>query len=149
MSVEENIKTVRTWVEGGWNNGNLGLVDEMYLPDYVIHDPSAPDFPGGSEAFKGFVSMFRTAMPDFHMVVEDAIGQGDKVAWRFTVTGTQQGELFGIPPTGKPASVSGQVYSRFENGKWAEDYVNWDTLGMLQQLGVIPVPGAEPAGVGH
>src|SRR5437868_1763539 len=99
MSAEKNKETIRQWVEGGWNNGNLGLVDEMYLPDYAIHDPSAPNVPTGREAFKGFVTTFRTAMPDFHMTVEDLVAAGDKVAWRFTVTATQTGELMGIPPT--------------------------------------------------
>jgi predicted ester cyclase len=67
------------------------------------------------------------------------IAEGDKVVWRWRITGTHRGELNGIPPTGKPISITGIVISRFAGGKWAEDYVNWDTLGMLQQIGVVPV----------
>jgi steroid delta-isomerase-like uncharacterized protein len=129
---------VEQWVEGGWNNGDLALVDEFYAPDYTIHDPTAPDFPGGREAFKGYVTTLRTGLPDIHFTVEDLIEQGDKVVWRFVARGTHQGNLLGIPPTGRPGTVSGIVISRFAGGKWTEDWVNWDTLGMLQQFGVIP-----------
>ena len=147
MSAEQNKAMVRRWVDGGWNSGDLSLVDEMYAPNYMIHDPSQPDFSGGAEAFKGFVSAFRAGLPDIHFKVEELVAEGDMVAWRFTTTGTHEGELLGIPPTGKRTMVTGLVISRFEGGKWAEDYVNWDTLGMLQQLGAIPAPQEEPAGV--
>jgi steroid delta-isomerase-like uncharacterized protein len=129
---------VEQWVEGGWNNGDLALVDEFYAPDYTIHDPTAPDFPGGREAFKGYVTTLRTGLPDIHFTVEDLIEQGDKVVWRFVARGTHQGNLLGIPPTGRPGTVSGIVISRFAGGKWTEDWVNWDALGMLQQFGAIP-----------
>jgi steroid delta-isomerase-like uncharacterized protein len=129
---------VEQWVESGWNNGDLALVDEFYAPDYTIYDPTAPDFPGGREAFKGYVTTLRTGLPDIHFTIEDVIEQGDKVVWRFVACGTHQGNLMGIPPTGRPGTVSGIVINRFAGGKWTEDWVNWDTLGMLQQFGVIP-----------
>jgi predicted ester cyclase len=69
------------------------------------------------------------------------VAEGDKVAWRATTRGTHRGDLMGIPPTGKPIEVSSIIVSRFDNGKWAEDWVLIDMLGMLQQLGVIPTPG--------
>src|SRR5207237_4031765 len=145
MSTETNRAVVYRWVEGGWNKGNLDLVDEMYAPNYTLHDPSAPGFPGGTEAFKGFVTTFRTALPDIHFTIDDTIAQGNMVVWRFTARATHLGPLMGIPPTGKSATVTGIVISRFdENGKWAEDYINWDTLGMLQQIGVVPMPENEP-----
>ncbi len=139
MSIEANRSTVYKWAEGGWNNGNLDLVDEMFSPNYMIHDPSAPGFPGGTEAFKGFVNGFRTALPDVHCTVEDTIAEGNTVVWRWTMRGTHLGSLMGIPPTGKYAVVTGIVMSRFDgDGKWAEDYINWDTLGLLQQIGAVP-----------
>lgn len=138
MSAEQNKSIVRRWVEGGWNQGNLALVDELYAADYMIHDPSAPDFPGGHAAFKQFVTTLRTAFPDIHVTVADMMAEGDKVTWRWTITGTHTGDLKGIPPTGKPIRITGIVLSRFALGKWAEDYVNWDTLGMMQQIGVVP-----------
>jgi steroid delta-isomerase-like uncharacterized protein len=142
MSTEMYKDIVRRWVADGWNQGNLALVDEMYSPNYTMHDPSLPNqMLVGTEAFKGFVSAFRTAMPDFHFTIEDLVAEGDKIAWRFTATGTQKGELMGIPPTGNKGTATGSVISRFENGQWTEDWVNWDTLGFLQQLGVIPKMG--------
>ena len=139
MSAEQNKAIVSRWVAGGWNTGDLSLVDEFYA-DYTLHSPGMPDVQG-TEAFKAFVTMYRTAFPDIHFTLEDMVAEGDKVAWRATTRGTHQGELMGIPPTGKPIVVSSSIVSRFENGKWAEDWVLIDMLGMLQQLGVIPVPG--------
>ena len=138
MSAEQNKSIVYRWVEGGWNGGYLALVDELYTIDYMIHDPSTPNFPGGHAAFKQFVSNLQAGYPDIHVTIEDMMAEGDKVVWRWHITGTHTGELMGIPPTGRPISITGIVISRFANGKWAEDYVNWDTLGMLQQIGVVP-----------
>ena len=120
MGAEQNKAIVSRWVEGGWNNGDLSLVDEFYA-DYTFHSPGMPDM-HGTEA------------------LEDMLAEGDRVAWRATTRGTHRGELMGIPPTGKPIVVSSSIVSRFENGKWAEDWVLIDMLGMLQQLGVIPAP---------
>ncbi|MCB9079463.1 MAG: ester cyclase [Anaerolineaceae bacterium] len=139
MSAEQLKAIVSRWVEGGWNQGQLALVDELYTTDYMIHDPSTPDFPGGQAAFKQFVADLRTGLPDIQVKIEDIMAEGDKVVWRWRITGTHAGNLKGIPPTGRPVVITGIVLSRFANGKWAEDYVNWDTLGMLQQIGVVPV----------
>lgn len=132
---------VERWVERGWNNGDLAMIDECYAPDYTLHDPSTPNLPGGPEGFKGYVTTLRTGIPDLHFTLEDLIEQGDKVVWRFVARGTHQGDLLGIPPTGKAATIHGIVISRFVGSTWTEDWVNWDTLGMLQQLGVIPTNG--------
>jgi len=140
MSTAQNKSIVQRWVEGGWNQGNLALVDELFAADYMIHDPQAPDFPGGHAAFKQFVTNLRTGFPDIHVTIEDMMAEGDKVVWRWRITGTHTGELMGIPPTGRPVTMTGIVISRFVNDKWAEDYVNWDTLGMLQQIGAVPAP---------
>jgi predicted ester cyclase len=75
--------------------------------------------------------------------VEEVVAEGNRVAGRFTMRGTHAGTLFGIPATGKAVGVGVMVIARFdEAGKWVEDWANWDQLGMLQQLGVIPAPAA-------
>jgi predicted ester cyclase len=74
------------------------------------------------------------------MTIEDIVAEGDRVAIRFTAGGTQDGELFGIPPTHRRGIVPGMIFARFEDGKWAEDSFVWDQFGMLQPLGVIPQP---------
>ncbi len=90
--------------------------------------------------------MYRSAFPDLQATVEDQVAEGDKVASRFTFRGTHRGELAGIPPTGNQVEVTGIVISRIEGGKGAEDWSNYDALGMMQQLGVVPPPG-QGAGV--
>ena len=73
-------------------------------------------------------------------MLEDMIAEGDKVAVRFTLRGTHGGDLMGIPPTGKPVAVTGIDINRIADGKIAERWANFDALGLMQQLGVIPTP---------
>jgi predicted ester cyclase len=84
------------------------------------------------------------AFPDVRFTINDQFADGDKVATRWTVTGTNKGALMGIPPTGKHSTVSGITIDRYQNGKAIESFTNWDTLGMFQQLGVVPM--LAPAG---
>jgi predicted ester cyclase len=84
--------------------------------------------------------MFRAGYSDAQITVDDQIAEGDKVASRWTGRGTHDGELMGIAPTGKHVAVAGLTISRVENGRVVEEWTNWDTLGMLQQLGAIPAP---------
>jgi steroid delta-isomerase-like uncharacterized protein len=139
MSAEQNKAIVRRWVEGGWNGGDLDLVDELYAQDYTLNDPAMPVH--GREGFKQYVTMYRSVFPDLRFTLEDLVAEGDKVAWRLTARGTHKGALMGIPPTDKQVAISAIVVSRFDNGKWAEDWLNIDMLGMLQQIGAIPAPG--------
>src|SRR5215208_692531 len=89
-----------------FEQGNIDLLDELLAPDYVNHTPATPDLPTGPEGVKGVVSMFRSAMPDLKVVIEDMIAEGDKVATRYTLEGTHEGELFGVPPTGRRLRAS-------------------------------------------
>ena len=96
-----------------------------------------------SEALKQYVSTYRNAFPDLHFTIDDLVAEGDKVVWRFTSKGTHQGNFMGLPPTGKTSIVTGMVLFRLENSRIVEAYVNFDTLGLLQQLGIIPMPRAQ------
>jgi predicted ester cyclase len=78
------------------------------------------------------------AFPDFHITVDEMIAEGDKVAARWTATLTHEGEFMGIPPTGVQATISGMVIYRFADGKIVEIWHIGDSLGLLQQLGVVP-----------
>ena len=140
MSTEENKAVVRRLLDV-WEQGNIDLIDELLAPDYVNHSPATPEQPTGPEGLKGVVSIFRSAIPDLKMVVEDMIAEGDKVVLRYTLEGTHEGELFGIPPTGKQLSVKGIAVERVSDGKIREHWRVTDELGMMQQLGVIPEPG--------
>jgi hypothetical protein len=84
--------------------------------------------------------MMRIAFPDFRFELEDLIAEGDEVAVRLSVSGTHRGEMMGMAPTGKGVTASGIEVFRFQNGKIAEHWAAFDALGMLRQIGVIPVP---------
>src|SRR2546430_2416084 len=99
MSTEENKATDRHLTEEGWNRGNTALFDELLAANYIGHDPSGPIH--GPEGFKQLYATYRTAFPDTHLTIEDQIAEGDKVVTRWTATGTNQGSLMGLPPSGK------------------------------------------------
>jgi steroid delta-isomerase-like uncharacterized protein len=141
---EENKALVRRQEEELFGGGNLDVADEIYAPDYVGHDPSNPEDVRGLEAAKQAASDYRQAFPDLRVTVEDLIAEGDRVAARLRFRGTHLGELNGIPPTGRRVDCTGIVISRIEEGKIAEDWANFDDLGMMQQLRVIPEPGQRP-----
>jgi steroid delta-isomerase-like uncharacterized protein len=140
MSLEGNKAIVRRLFQEAWNRGNLNVVDELLTTNYVFHEPISGDIrgPGG---YKQFVTVYRTGAPDIHFTIEDQVAEGDKVVTRYTTTGTHQGNFMGIAPTGKRLRVTGIAIVRFEGGKIAEDWVNWDALGLMQQLGVVPPLG--------
>jgi steroid delta-isomerase-like uncharacterized protein len=141
---EENKTVVRRFLEEIFTAGNLELVDELFAPDYVLHDPVVPDEVSGPEGMKRYVSMYRAAYPDTHFTIEDQIAEGDEVVTRWTGQGTHEGELMGISPTGKQVTVTGIEVDRVVDGKMQETWVNYDALGMMQQLGVVPAPEQGP-----
>jgi len=138
MSTDSNKALVRRWIEAGWNAGNPGLIDTLYSPNVVQHDPNSPVPVTSSEALKQYVSGFLTAFPDLHFAIDDLLAEGDKVLWRFTAQGTHNGPLMTIPPSGERITVTGMALFRVANDTIAEVWVNVDTLGMLQSIGAIP-----------
>jgi steroid delta-isomerase-like uncharacterized protein len=138
MSAEESKTIVRRLLEEPWTD--LDVVDELVDESYVGHDPSLPEELHGPQGFKDNVSMFRAAYSDARITVDDQIAEGDTVASRWTGRGTHDGELMGVPASGKHVTVSGIVVSRVANGKVVEEWTNWDTLGMLRQIGAVPAP---------
>ena len=145
MPAEENKAVTRRFLEEIFTAGNLALVEELFAPDYVLHDPSVPQEVRGPEGMRQYVAMYRAAYPDTHFTIEDQIAEGDEVVTRWTGQGTHQGELMGIAPTGRAVTVTGIELDRIVGGKIEETWVNYDALGMMQQLGVVPSP--EQAGV--
>jgi steroid delta-isomerase-like uncharacterized protein len=135
---EENKAITRRFLEEIFAGGNLELVDELFAPNFVLHDPSVPQEVRGIEAMKQYITMYRTAYPDTHFTIEDQIAEGDRMVTRWTGQGTHQGELMGIPPTGTGVTVTGIEIDRIAGGRIEETWVSYDALGMMQQLGVIP-----------
>jgi len=140
---DANKQTARRIIEEGFSQGRFELADEAIGADAVDHDPQNP-FPDerGPESFKRSASMYREAFPDLKLEVEEQVAEGDLVVSRWSSSGTNEGEMMGMPATGKHASVSGISIDRFQDGKIVETWTNWDTLGLMQQLGVVPQPQA-------
>lgn len=140
---EENKTIARRWMEELWSQGNASVADEIIASTYTVHDPGTPGRMGGIEGEKATVAMYRTVFPDLRFTMEEVIGEGDRVVIRWITRGTHRGELRGMAPTGKTVEITGISILRIVNGKIAEHRLNWDTLGMLHQLGV-----SSPAGEG-
>ena len=138
MSLEKNKTAALRIPLEVFNKGNLNIADEVMAADYIEHAPLPP----GVAGFKLFVPAFRSAFPDFQYTVDDVIAEGDKVAVRLTAHGTQKGEFASLPASGKQATWSEIHITDMADGKIVEHWVVQDQLGMMQQLGLIPAPGA-------
>jgi steroid delta-isomerase-like uncharacterized protein len=117
-----------------WNQGNLAAADDLFADDFINHDPN----PGGVaelEGYRRWVLKWRAAFPDYHVEIHDLIAEGDKVAARYTVTGTHQGELFGVAATGIQVTMKGINIYRLDHGKIVEVHRSYDLLGVGQQVG--------------
>ena len=139
MSTEENKTRLRRVFDEGINQKQLDVFDELLAPNYVNYNMPAP-VPGPA-GFKQVIGMFHMAFPDMHITIEDEFGEGDKVGTRGYITGMHKGEFMSIPATNKPVKVTYIDLWRVENGKFVENWVQMDMLGLMQQLGVVPAPG--------
>ena len=142
---EVNKTIVRRLFEEVWNKGNLSVADELFTPNCEHHDASSPDFGRGPESEKKRATLYRTAFPDLRLTIEDIIAEGETVIARWSCRGTHKGDLSGIAPTGKQVTISGVSIARFSGSKMAEGWINWDALGLMQQLGVVPELGKAKA----
>ena len=132
---EANKALVRRWFEEVWNQGRVESIDELYAADGRVH--GLGDLPPGPPGFKPFHAAYRNAFPDMHLVLEDVIAEGDKVAYRWTATATHRGDGLGFAATDRPAQFSGMGFVRIRNGKLVEGWNNFDQFGLMQQLGVV------------
>ena len=134
MSTEENKTIVRRFMTEILQNGNMSLVDQLCAPNYVNRMTGQ-----GIDSFKQIGGLMKSAIPDYHVTIENLVAEGDQVVARFTMTGTITGSVMGSKPSGKAFSVRGLTYYRLSNGKIVEDdpITNQD---MMQLLGVtLPV----------
>ena len=136
--MEQNARGSPRISEEVFGAGNYEVANELIATDAVGHDPALPEPVKGPAGLIGAARAYRDAFPDLRLTAEQTIAQGDHVAVRWTARGTHQGELFGIPATGKEAIVTGISFDRWANGKIVESWTKWDTLGLLQQLGAVP-----------
>jgi steroid delta-isomerase-like uncharacterized protein len=141
MSSTEANKAAARRVFETVEDGRLDELDAIVDPDYVLHDPSAPDEVRGVDGVKEMVQAYHTAF-GLRVTIEHQFADGDFVATRYTARGTHDAEFMGIPPTGREGAVSGICISRFRDGMIVEEWDSWDALGLLQQLGALPVSAA-------
>jgi predicted ester cyclase len=134
MTAEKNKELARTLFQM-FEAGELSRLSEYIHEDFVGHSPGFPDA-YGVEGQQEYVSVFRSAFPDLRFEILDLIAEEDCVVVHFKWSGTHQGELLGIPPTGRRVLVEDMVLLRFRDGKVIESYDIQDSLDMLRQLGV-------------
>ncbi len=135
MSTEDNKALVRRLYAEVMGKGNMTEADELLSTQYVEHLPAPTP---GREGLKQLVMMVRSAFPDIHNTVEDAVAEGDRVAVRIVVRGTHHHEFLGIPPSGKAVEWGEIHIYRVVGGKIVEHWGEVDLLGLLQQIGAIP-----------
>jgi predicted ester cyclase len=134
-NVEQNKAIMRRMIEEIWNQGNMMTARELFHEDH--YSPSAPDLPKGPESVIMLATMFRSAMPDYHMTIDLLMADEHKVVGRFTQTGTHNGaalEMFGIEPSGRHAEWTEIGVLEIENGKIVRSWYEADMLSMISQL---------------
>jgi steroid delta-isomerase-like uncharacterized protein len=135
----ENSQLIRRWFDQVWNQGRADVIDQMSHPQTKGYGQAEHGRQIDMDEFKKLWSGLRSAFPDIHVTIHDTIEQGEKVAARWTATMTHKGEFLGFAPTGRTATITGISLQRWENGKIMEGWDNWDQLGLLVQLGVVPL----------
>jgi len=143
MSADQHKAIVRRFFDEVCNGRKLEVANEIFASDFNYHEPLSVS-PGGSgpEGIKREVSIYHRGFPDARWVVHEVLAaENDAVVVRWTGQGTHQGELSGIPPTGKSVSVEALSLFHLRNGQIVEMWDIWDALALMQQIGLAPIPG--------
>jgi steroid delta-isomerase-like uncharacterized protein len=143
MSTDNRMLVHRYFEEFLSSPGNIAVADEILAPDVVFHNPTPSSGIHGIEEFKQFALRWYHGFPDRKFTIDEEVVEGDKVAARFTITGTHQGEFMGAPPTGNTITVHGVDLFRIEGGKIKEVQAFFNPMELLQPLGLAPV-GSPP-----
>ena len=128
--------TLTRLYEDVWNGANPDTADELVHEEYLIHDRDLAAEMQGPELYKALASGTRDVFPDMTITVEDMVTAGEKIALRWTMTGTHQGMMFGVESTGRQVELTAIEINRFEDGKLIETWTQSDQLGLMHQLGV-------------
>jgi steroid delta-isomerase-like uncharacterized protein len=133
-----NTSMVLYFVQKFWNEQNVGGLDNTHSPDFIAHIPVIPGNPFPFYVYKQVCLLHLAAFPDLRITVDNIIAEGDKVAVRWTATGTHLGELMGIPASGRQIKFTGITIHRFADGKIVENWWVYDAMGMMQQITAPP-----------
>jgi steroid delta-isomerase-like uncharacterized protein len=143
MSTEENKAIVRRWFDEVLSRGDMDALDSICAechPQFAVVRGVMEPAPLGMSGLKSLITGLRSAFPDLQATVEEQIAEGDKVVTRVTMRGTQRGEFQGMPATGKAFSIPGVSIWEVRGNLLIQEWVSWDAMGMMQQLGAMPVP---------
>jgi predicted ester cyclase len=145
---DEAKEIIRRWNEEGWSGGKYELAHEIISPNMQVHGAGGQAVGMGPDGLIDLIKTWRTAFPDGRMEIDDLIVEGDTVAIRNTWYGTQTEEFYGIPPSGKSVAVTSVGIDRVQDGLVNEGWGELDMIGMMQQMGALPIvgPGAVAAG---
>lgn len=133
----ENLSAARRVFEEAWGDGKLEAIDAVHADDFVGHDPVRGDHP--LEGSRELIATYREALPDLEMTVEDVFAADDKVVVRWSATGTFEHEIMGQSPTGERGErVGGITILRFEGGRIAEAWTQWDVLQFMKNIRALP-----------
>lgn len=134
-----NSAIVRRFFEVGPSQGDLAAADALLHPEFSLHTPLPTPGPG-IEEMNNVITTCRAAFHGLHVTVDDIVADGEKVTARFTARGVHNGEFMGLPPTGRAITMTGIEIFRVQDGKIAELWGEANLMGLMQQLGILPVP---------
>jgi len=133
---EANKAVARRFIEEIWNHKKPGMISHLVTDDYTRVSPSGTL--RGAQGLRQDYDTYTSAFPDSHVQIEDMICEGNRVALRFTASGTQTGKLGDAAASGKSVKVPGAAMLRITNGKVAQEHIVWDTQSLMQQIGAAP-----------
>lgn len=137
MSVEDNKDIIRRYFYEVINCGNMNAFGEFVAENVVGYDATDLEPKAGFESVKQVMMLFRTAFPDIECPIYDLLAEDDKVAVRWGLRGTHSSEFMNVPATGNTVDVSGIIIYRLKNRKIVEYWGNFDTLGLMRQIGAL------------
>jgi len=143
MSLEEKKTIARRCLEA-ISEKDFSVIDQLYDPGYVRHDPDSPQV-RNREEYRKYLQGLCTVFPDLHFTVDDVFAENDQVVCRFSITGTHAYPWRGLPATGKSVALTGINISKITENKVVEDWFNTDIFSLALQLGLIPTPASASA----
>jgi steroid delta-isomerase-like uncharacterized protein len=136
---QNDIAILRRWFEVVWNEGREDLMEDLAASDVIVHGVGGPgQIMRGIAAFKPFYRNIRGAFPDLRITVEEAIGERDIVALRWSAEMTHTGGDLGFAPTQQRLAITGMTFARVRDGKIVESWDNWDMMGLMNKIGQTP-----------
>jgi len=140
---EQEAKALTAQLSDIWNKGDLALVDKVFAPEFIRGEVDVAPPIIDSDALKNYIAAVRTAYPDFNFQIDEIIVKGDRLIYRGTITGTNTGPFYGMPPTGKKIKVSYVSICRIVDGKFAEALIYYNDAAILKQLGYTFTPPSD------